>query len=125
MHEFYSQEVILSGGAINSPQLLMLSGIGNSDDLKSLEIPIISHVPGVGQNLQDHIEVGVVQKCKKPVTLTKDQQFPKMIKIGIQWFLNQSGPCGTTHIESGGFTRSRPGVEHPDIMFHFFPSQVC
>ena len=69
-------------------------------------------------------EVGVVQKCKKPVTLLREQQFPRMVKIGLQWFLNGSGACGTTHIESGGFTRSRPGIAHPDIMFHFFPSQV-
>merc|ERR1711935_1026094 len=74
-----AEEVILSGGAINSPQLLMLSGIGNADGLKALDIPVVAHVPGVGQNLQDHLEIYVVQKCKKPVTLLKDQKFPRMI----------------------------------------------
>jgi len=64
-----------------------------------------------------------VQKCKKPVTLLQDQKFPKMLSVGLQWFWNQTGSGATTHIESGGFTRSRPGVAHPDIMFHFFPSQ--
>ena len=78
----YSNEVILSGGAINSPQLLMLSGIGNADHLKSLDIPVVAHVPGVGENLQDHLELGVAQKCKKPITLLKEQKFPKMIQIG-------------------------------------------
>ena len=59
----------------------------------------------IGQNLQDHLEVYVVQKCKKPITLMKDQRFPKMIQIGAQWFLNQTGSCATTHFESGGFAR--------------------
>jgi choline dehydrogenase len=122
--KIFADEVILSGGAINSPQLLMLSGIGNADHLTSLGVPVVAHLPGVGRNLQDHLEVYVVQKCKKPVTLLKDQKFPRMIQIGVQWFMNQTGACGTTHLESGGFTRSRPGVEHPDIMFHFLPSQV-
>ena len=59
----------------------------------------------LGQNLQDHLEVYVVQKCMKPITLMKDQRFPKMIQIGAQWFLNQTGSCATTHFESGGFAR--------------------
>ena len=92
--------------------------------MKALDIPVVAHVPGVGQNLQDHLEIYVVQKCKKPVTLLKDQKFPRMIQVGLQWFYNQTGAAGTTHLESGGFTRSRPGVAHPDIMFHFLPSQV-
>ena len=100
----YSNEVILSGGAINSPQLLMLSGIGNADHLKSLDIPVVAHVPGVGENLQDHLELGVAQKCKKPITLLKEQKFPKMIQIGkycfyslcfVNMFLAFSGP---THL---------------------------
>lgn len=124
VEKVFADEIILSGGAINSPQLLMLSGIGNADDLKKHDIPLVAHVPGVGQNLQDHIEVYMVQKCKKPITLLKDQKFPRMIQVGVQWFLNQTGSCGTTHLESGGFCRSRPGVPHPDIMFHFLPSQV-
>ena len=116
-------------GKYNAPRYVDLtftynSGIGNADDLKALDVPVVAHVPGVGQNLQDHLEIYVVQKCKKPVTLLKDQKFPRMIQVGLQWFYNQTGAAGTTHLESGGFTRSRPGVAHPDIMFHFLPSQV-
>ena len=124
VEKIYGDEIILSGGAINSPQLLMLSGVGDADHLKDLDIPVQAHVPGVGQNLQDHLELYVAQKCKKPVTLLQDQKFPRMIQVGVQWFMNQGGACGTAHLESGGFARSRPGVPHPDIMFHFLPSQV-
>ena len=84
-----------SGGAINSPQLLMLSGIGDADHLKEMGIPLVEHVPGVGQNLQDHLELYVVQRCKKPVSLLKYQKGPRMIAVGVQWFLNQTGPTAT------------------------------
>ena len=121
---FANKEVILSGGAINSPQLLMLSGIGNGDDLKTLDIPVIQHLPGVGENLQDHIEVSIQHKCTQPITLYSAQwKFPhNMIKIGLQWFMTKTGDGATTHIETGGFLRSRAGVEHPDIQIHFVPS---
>jgi len=121
---YAENEVILSGGSINSPQLLMLSGIGDARHLKQLNIPVVQNLPGVGQNLQDHLELYVVQKCKKPVTLLNDQKGLRMIKVGLQWFINQTGAAATSHLESGGFARSRPGIEHPDIMFHFLPSQV-
>ena len=124
VEKLYANEIIISGGAINSPQLLMLSGIGDADHLKSKDIPVVHHVPGVGQNLQDHLDLYIVQKSKKPVTLLSEQKFPRMIQIGLQWFFNQTGSCATTHYESGGFTRSRPGVPHPDIMWHFVPSHV-
>ncbi|XP_066051727.1 choline dehydrogenase, mitochondrial [Chamaea fasciata] len=121
---FANKEVILSGGAINSPQLLMLSGIGNADDLKKLGIPVVCHLPGVGQNLQDHLEVYVQQKCTKPITLYTAQKPLNMVKIGLQWLWKFTGEGATSHLESGGFIRSEPGVPHPDIQFHFLPSQV-
>ncbi|XP_042308097.1 choline dehydrogenase, mitochondrial isoform X2 [Sceloporus undulatus] len=121
---FASKEVILSGGAINSPQLLMLSGVGNADDLKKLGIPVVCHLSGVGQNLQDHLEVYIQQKCTQPLTLYKSQKPFQMIKIGLEWFLKCTGDGATAHLETGGFIRSRPGVSHPDIQFHFLPSQV-
>ncbi|KAI8790790.1 choline dehydrogenase, mitochondrial, partial [Biomphalaria glabrata] len=120
------KEVILSGGAINSPQLLSLSGVGDGDLLKSLDIPVVQHLPGVGKNLQDHLEVYVQQACTQPNTLYSAQwKFPhNMIKIGLEWFLFQSGYGATSHLESGGFIRSRAGVEHPNIQYHFLPSTV-
>lgn len=122
----YGEEIILCGGAINSPQLLMLSGVGNADDLRKLDIPIVQHLPGVGENLQDHLEVYVQQECKKPITLYKAQwKFPHvMIKIGLEWFIKQTGDGATAHLEAGGFIRSEPGVEHPNIQYHFLPSTV-
>ncbi|KAM4650372.1 choline dehydrogenase, mitochondrial isoform 1-T2 [Discoglossus pictus] len=121
---YVSKDVILSGGAINSPQLLMLSGIGNADDLKKLGIPVVSHLPGVGSNLQDHLEVYVQQQCTKPITLYRSQKPIKMMRIGLEWLLKFTGEGATSHLESGGFIRSAPGVPHPDIQFHFLPSQV-
>ncbi|XP_077181650.1 choline dehydrogenase, mitochondrial [Paroedura picta] len=121
---FANKEVILSAGAINSPQLLMLSGIGNADDLKKLGIPVICHLSGVGQNLQDHLEVYVQQKCTQPLTLYEAQKPFNMMKIGLEWLWKFTGDGATAHLETGGFIRSRAGVSHPDIQFHFLPSQV-
>lgn len=121
-----NKEVILSSGAINSPQLLMLSGIGNADDLRKLDIPVVANLPGVGENLQDHLEMYIQYECLKPITLYIAQwKFPHhMIRIGLQWFLTRTGWGATAHLESGGFIRSRPGVEHPDLQIHFLPSVV-
>uniref|UniRef100_A0A3Q1CF62 Choline dehydrogenase n=1 Tax=Amphiprion ocellaris TaxID=80972 RepID=A0A3Q1CF62_AMPOC len=121
---FAEKEVILSGGAINSPQLLMLSGVGNADDLKGLGIPVTQHLPGVGSNLQDHLELYVQQQCTQPITLYKAQKPFHMVKIGLEWLTMFTGYGATAHLESGGFIRSRPHVLHPDIQFHFLPSQV-
>ncbi|CAH2313143.1 choline dehydrogenase, mitochondrial [Pelobates cultripes] len=121
---FITKEVILSGGAINSPQILMLSGIGNADELTRLGIPVVAHRPGVGQNLQDHLEVYVQQQCTQPITLYAAQKPIRMVRIGLEWFWKFTGDGATAHLESGGFIRSGPGVKHPDIQFHFLPSQV-
>uniref|UniRef100_A0A665U690 Choline dehydrogenase n=1 Tax=Echeneis naucrates TaxID=173247 RepID=A0A665U690_ECHNA len=121
---FADKEVILSGGAINSPQLLMLSGVGNADDLKKLGIAVVQHLPGVGSNLQDHLELYVQQQCTQPITLYKAQKPFHMVKIGLEWLTVFTGYGATAHLESGGFIRSRPHVTHPDIQFHFLPSQV-
>lgn len=123
---YASRDVILSGGAINSPQLLLLSGIGNGEDLKKLGIPVLAHLPGVGQNLQDHLELYVAQKCTQPLTLYAYQwKFPhNMVKAGLQWFTTSTGVASTSHLESGGFVRSRADVPHPDIQFHFLPSVI-
>ncbi|CAD7685086.1 unnamed protein product [Nyctereutes procyonoides] len=124
-HRAYaSKEVILSGGAINSPQLLMLSGVGNADDLKKLGIPVVCHLPGVGQNLQDHLEIYIQQACTLPITLHSAQKPLRKVRIGLEWLWKFTGDGATAHLETGGFIRSRPGVPHPDIQFHFLPSQV-
>lgn len=119
------REVILSGGAINSPQLLMLSGIGDEADLKALGIDVVTHRPGVGQNLQDHLELYVQQACTQPLTLYKYTHQPHKTIAGVTWFINNDkGACRTAHLEAGGFIRSEAGIRHPDIQFHFLPSQV-
>ncbi|KAH7732009.1 choline dehydrogenase [Aphelenchoides avenae] len=126
--KIYAEDsVILSGGAINSPQLLMLSGVGPADHLKSLGIPVVQDMPGVGSNLQDHLEIYVQQHCTQPITLYNQSswRFPhNMVRIGLQWFYNQTGLAASSHLESGGFARSSPEVPHPDIQFHFLPSTV-
>lgn len=121
---YADKEIILSGGAINSPQLLMLSGVGPEKDLKTLNIPVVQDLAGVGQNLQDHLELYVQHQCKKPITLYSYTRQPKKTLAGMQWFYNKTGPCSTAHLEVGGFIRTEPGVEHPDIQYHFLPSQV-
>lgn len=121
---FAEKEVILSGGAINSPQLLMLSGVGPADHLREHGISVVQHLPGVGSNLQDHLELYVQQQCTQPITLYKAQKPFHMVKIGLEWLTMFTGYGATAHLESGGFIRSRPGVTHPDIQFHFLPSQV-
>ncbi|XP_077473684.1 choline dehydrogenase, mitochondrial [Stigmatopora argus] len=121
---FADKEVILSGGAINSPQLLMLSGVGNADELKEHGIPVVQHLPGVGRNLQDHLELYVQQRCTQPITLYKAQKPFHMVKIGLEWLSVFTGYGATAHLESGGFIRSGARVPHPDIQFHFLPSQV-
>jgi len=124
---YCENDVILSAGAVNSPQLLMVSGIGPADHIKVLGIPLIQDMPGVGSNLQDHLEIYVQQKCKKPITLysSSSWKYPhKKIRVGLEWILNKTGVGASSHLESGGFVRSSPTVNHPDIQFHFLPSTV-
>uniref|UniRef100_A0A8C4X0E7 Choline dehydrogenase n=1 Tax=Eptatretus burgeri TaxID=7764 RepID=A0A8C4X0E7_EPTBU len=121
---YADKEVILSGGAINSPQLLLLSGVGDEKHLKSMDIPVVTHRPGVGQNLQDHLEIYVQQACSQPITLYRAQKPLRMLAIGIEWMLKFTGQGSSAHLHTGGFIRSAPGVLHPDVQFHFLPSQV-
>jgi choline dehydrogenase len=118
------REVILSGGAINSPQLLMLSGVGPADHLREVGVPVHHDLPGVGQNLQEHLEMYVQQQCKQPITLFTYTKPLPMVAAGIQWFLTKKGICATSHLEAGGFIRSEAGIEHPNLQFHFLPSTV-
>jgi choline dehydrogenase len=119
------REVIVAGGAINSPQILMLSGIGPADALREHGIEPIADVPGVGENLQDHIETYVQQACTQPITLYSTQNLFAMGKIGVEWLLFRTGLGATNHFESGGFIRSRAGVRHPDLQYHFLPIAIA
>ena len=118
------REVIIAGGAINSPQLLMLSGIGRADGLREHGIEPVADVPGVGENLQDHIETYVQHACTQPITLHSTQNLPAMGRIGVEWLLFRTGLGATNHFEAGGFVRSRAGVRYPDLQFHFLPIAI-
>jgi choline dehydrogenase len=117
-------EVILCGGAINSPQLLQLSGVGNAGGLARLGIPVVADLPGVGENLQDHLEVYVQYACKQPVSLQPYLKWRHRPAIGAKWLFLRSGPGATNHFEAGGFTRSNDEVAYPNLMFHFLPIAV-
>uniref|UniRef100_A0AC35TJI7 Choline dehydrogenase n=1 Tax=Rhabditophanes sp. KR3021 TaxID=114890 RepID=A0AC35TJI7_9BILA len=119
--------VILCGGAINTPQLLMLSGIGEGQHLFDKKIDIQNDLPSVGSNLQDHLEIYVQNKCIKPITLydKSSWKFPhNMVKIGLEWFVKREGLGASSHLESGGFAKSSSDIKYPDIEFHFLPSTV-
>jgi choline dehydrogenase len=118
------REVILCGGAINSPQLLQLSGIGDPALLQRLGIAVQQALPGVGANLSDHPDIVLQYACKQPVTLAKKARAPGKFWTGAQWFMAKSGPAASNHFEAGGFIRSRAGIEHPDLQFTFMPLAV-
>lgn len=118
------REVIVSASAVNSPKLLMLSGIGPGSASQDKGIPVIADRPGVGANLQDHLEVCVQHACTSPVTLHKYWNPFGKAWVALRWLLAKDGPGASNHFESGAFVRSAPGVEHPDIQFHFLPIAV-
>ena len=117
-------EVILCGGAFNSPQLLQLSGIGDADHLSSVGVEPVHHLPGVGENLQDHLEVYVQHTAKQPVSLNPNLKLWKRPFIGAEWLFLRSGPGASNHFEGGGFARSNNEVAYPNLMFHFLPIAV-
>ncbi|WP_290650905.1 choline dehydrogenase [Aquisalimonas sp.] len=117
-------EVLLCAGAINSPQLLMLSGIGPAEHLRAHGIGVVTDRAGVGRNLQDHLEIYVQYACKQPITLYSALKPWNKVMIGAQWLLRRTGLGATNHFESGGFIRSDAGVEHPNLQYHFLPMAV-
>ncbi|MDX6426772.1 MAG: choline dehydrogenase, partial [Gaiellaceae bacterium] len=119
-----AREVILCGGAINSPQLLQLSGIGNASELEALGVGVVNDLPGVGENLQDHLEVYVQCASKLPVTVAPAYKWRNRPLVGLKWLLFKSGPGATNHFEAGGFIRSNDDVTYPNVMFHFLPIAV-
>ncbi|MEU6172203.1 choline dehydrogenase [Streptantibioticus parmotrematis] len=117
-------EVILCGGAINSPQLLQLSGVGNAADLSALGIEVVRDLPGVGANLQDHLEVYVQHACRQPVSVQPYLKWRYRPWVGFQWLFLRRGPGATNHFEAGGFARGNDDVAYPNLMFHFLPIAV-
>ena len=117
-------EVVLCGGAINSPQLLQLSGVGNADELGALGIDVVHDLPGVGEHLQDHLEVYIQYACKQPVSVAPYMKWRWRPWVGLQWLFLRSGPGATNHFEAGGFVRSNDDVAYPNLMFHFLPIAV-
>jgi choline dehydrogenase len=119
-----AREVILCGGAINSPQLLQLSGVGKADDLNRLGITVTADLPGVGEHLQDHLEVYIQYGCKLPVSVQPALKWQNRPWIGANWLFFRSGPGATNHFEGGGFARSNDDVDYPNLMFHFLPIAI-
>jgi choline dehydrogenase len=119
-----ANEVVLCGGAINTPQLLQLSGVGDRGELRALGIPVVHHLPGVGEHLQDHLEVYVQHACRQPVTQQPSLQPWRRPWIGLQWLLLRTGPGATNHFEAGGFVRGNDDVKYPNLMLHFLPLAI-
>ena len=118
-----AKEVILCGGAFNSPQLLQVSGIGDSEHLKKVGVEPVHHLPGVGANLQDHLEVYVQHSCTQPVSLNPMLKMHYRPFIGLQWLFRR-GAGSSNHFEGGGFIRGNDSFKYPNLMFHFLPIAV-
>ena len=119
-----NREIIIAASAINSPKLLMLSGIGPAEHLHEMGIELVADRPGVGQNLQDHLELYIQQACTQPITLFGHLGLLAKAKIGARWLFFKDGLGATNHFESAAFLRSKPGVDYPDIQYHFLPVAI-
>jgi choline dehydrogenase len=117
-------EVILCGGAINSPQLLQISGVGAADHLRGIGVDVVADLPGVGDNLQDHLEVYIQHSSTQPVSMAPYFKMHNRPKVGLEWLLRKSGPGATNHFEAGGFVRSNDDVKWPNLMYHFLPIAI-
>ena len=119
-----TKEIILSAGSIASPTILQRSGVGDEEKLREVGVTPLHHLPGVGENLQDHMEVYFQFHCKKPVSLNNKLNWFSKLLIGIRWFFFKSGLGATNHFESCAFIRSDAGVKWPDIQYHFLPAAM-
>jgi len=117
-------EIICCGGAINSPALLQHSGVGDAKRLEGLGIDVVAHIPGVGENLQDHAEVYVQYACKKPVSLYPSLKWYNQPAIGFEWLFERTGTGASNHFEAGGFIRGNDRVPYPNLQYHFLPLAV-
>ncbi len=117
------REVILAASAFNSPALLLRSGVGPAAELTDLGITVVADRPGVGRNLQDHLEIYVQQACRQPISLRRHMSLVGQARVGLQWLLTRGGAGASNHFETGGFICS-PGADYPDIQFHFLPLAI-
>src|SRR5580693_3478002 len=120
----YGGEVIVCSGAFGSPQLLQLSGVGNAAELAGLGIDVVADLPGVGENLQDHLEVYIQCGSKQPVSVALALKWRNRPGVALRWAVARSGPGATNHFEAGGFARSNDSVSYPNLMFHFLPIAI-
>jgi choline dehydrogenase len=123
-HSVDAGEVILCGGAINTPQLMQLSGVGDESLLRQHGVDVVHHLPGVGENLQDHLEVYIQYASKQPVSIAPGLAWHQRPKIAYQWLFQRKGLGATNHFEGGGFARSNDDVDYPNLMFHFLPIAI-
>jgi choline dehydrogenase len=118
------REIILAASSINSPKLLMLSGIGPAAHLKERGIEVVADRPGVGRNLQDHLELYIQQASTKPITLYSKLNLFSKAMIGAEWLFFKTGLGASNHFEAAAFVRSRAGIDYPDIQYHFLPVAI-
>ncbi len=118
------REVVLCAGAVGSPHLLQVSGVGPSTRLQAAGISVVHDLPGVGENLQDHLEFNFQYRCKQPISLNRELGLFRKALIGARWLLFKTGLGRTNHFESCAFIRSRAGVKWPDIQYHFLPGAI-
>lgn len=118
------REVLLCAGAIASPQILQRSGVGQSTFLKSMDIDVVHDLPGVGENLQDHLEMYLQYKCKQPVSLYPALKWYNQPAIGAEWLFNGTGIGASNQFEAGGFIRSSDEFKWPNIQYHFLPVAI-
>jgi len=123
-HRVYGGEIISCGGAINSPSLLQLSGIGSGAELQAVGVEVVQDLPGVGENLQDHLELYVQYSCKQPVSMYPALKWYNQPKIGYDWLFHRKGAAATNHFEAGGFIRGNDRVAYPNLQFHFLPIAI-
>jgi choline dehydrogenase len=123
-HTAYAGDVVLSGGAFNTPVLLQLSGVGAAEHLRPLGIPVVHDLPGVGENLQDHLEVYIQYASRLPVSIAPGLRWHRRPKTAVDWLFFRRGLGATNHFEGGGFARSNDVVTWPNLMFHFLPIAI-
>ncbi|HLA41990.1 MAG TPA: GMC oxidoreductase, partial [Aggregatilineales bacterium] len=124
VEKIFAGEIICCGGAINSPQILQLSGIGNASELEAHGIKVVHDLPGVGENLQDHLEVYIQYACKKLVSMYPALLWYNRPWLGFQWLFFRKGAAATNHFEAGGFIRGNDDVQYPNLMLHFLPLAI-